>query len=123
MRPLENEPQIAAISVRLRHFLFRQPGFCASSFAEQVGANEREFRAILAPDRTLVDPITLIDVVVEAVRQYGVDANWVLTGDYDPAAHRILDEEGRLSGFELRRLVAERLPSWSPSRPTVKFPA
>lgn len=120
---MDNEPQIAAIARRLGEFLFRQPGFCAPSFAEAVGAAQGEIRAVLAPDRALVDPAILIDLVVEAARRYGVDVNWILTGDYDPATHRRLDEEGRLAGPELRRFVAEQLPAWIPSSRTVKLPA
>jgi hypothetical protein len=117
----ENEPQIAAIARRLRVFLLRQPGFSASSFAERAGVTERDLRAVLAPEHRLVDPAALIDVVVEVVSRYGVDVNWILTGEYDPSTHRALAEEELLTRSHVRGLVAARLPSWSPSRPTVKF--
>jgi hypothetical protein len=123
MRSSENDPQIAATARRLRDFLVRQPGYRASTFAGDAGVPERELTAVLAPERGLVDPGILIDVIVEVIRRYGVDTSWILTGEYNPATHRALDEQGPLSQFEVRRLVAERLPSWSPSRPVVRFPA
>jgi hypothetical protein len=101
MRPLQNKPQIAAIA----------------------GITERELSAVLSPERALVDPLALIDLVVAVVHQYGVDANWLLTGEYIPAWHRQLDAEGPLSPSRVRGLIAERLPTYSPYRPTVKFPS
>jgi hypothetical protein len=68
-----------------------------------------------------VDPLPLIDVVVGVVRQYGVDANWILTGEYNPAWHRELDAEGPPSRSQVRDLIAERLSTYSPYRPTIKF--
>jgi hypothetical protein len=121
MRLPENEPLIAAIARRLREFLLRQPGFSASPFAEHAGIAERDLRAVLAPEHRLIDPAALIDVIVEVVRCYGVDVNWILTGEYDPAAHRALAEEELVTRSQVRTLVAARLPSWSLSRPPVKF--
>jgi hypothetical protein len=123
MRPPENEPQIAAIAGRLRDFLVRQPGFDASTFAAVAGITEQELRAVLSPERALVGPMPLIDVVVEVVRQYGVDANWILTGEYNPAWHRELDAEGSLRRSRVRNLIAELLPTYRPYRPTIKFPS
>jgi hypothetical protein len=123
MRPSENEPQIAAIAGRLRDFLVRQPGFRASSFALDAGLAEPDVRGVVIPERGLVDANALVDVIAAVIRHYGVDANWILTGDYDPATHRSLDAEGRLGSTEVRQLIAERLPSWSPSRAAVQFPA
>jgi hypothetical protein len=119
-----NEPRIAAIARRLSDFLFRQPDFRASSFAERIGLTEGELRAVLAPERALIDAGALIDLITEVIRHYGVDANWLLTGEYDPATHRELDEQGKLSGFEVRRLLAERLPTWPAlGRPAVQLRA
>jgi hypothetical protein len=118
----ENEPQIAAIAHRLRDFLSRQPGFCVSGFPAAAGVGEHELRAVLAPERALVAPAVLIDVIVEVVRRFGIDANWILTGEYNPSTHRALAAEESLTRSKVRGLVAARLPSWSPSRPAVKFP-
>jgi hypothetical protein len=123
MRPLPNESQIDAITRRLREFLARQPGFRASSFAEAAGITERELSAVLSPERAMVGPLRLIDVVVGVVRQYGIDANWILTGEYNPAWHRELDAEGVVSPSRVHSLIAERLPTYGPYRPTVKFPS
>jgi hypothetical protein len=122
VQPPENEPQIAAIARRLREFLVRQPGFHTSSFAESAGVTELELVAVLSPERGLVDPLPVIDLVIEVARQYGVDANWILTGEYNPTWHRDLDAEGPLNRSRVRSLIAERLPTYSPYRPTVKFP-
>jgi hypothetical protein len=121
MRLPENEPQIAAIAQRLRQFVLCQPGFAASSFAERAGVTERDLRGVLTPEHRLVDPAALIDAIVEVVRGYGVDVNWILTGEYDLAAHRALAEEELLTRSQVLGLVAARLPSWSLSRPAVKF--
>ncbi len=118
----ENEPQIAAIAHRLRDFLSRQPGFCVSGFAVAAGISDHELRAVLAPERALVNPALLIDVIAEVVRRFGIDANWILTGEYNPATHRALAEKEPLTRSKVRGLVAARVPSWSPSRPAVKFP-
>jgi hypothetical protein len=121
MRLPENEPRIAAIARRLREFVLRQPGFSASSFAERAGVTARDLRGVLTPEHRLVDPAALIDVIVEVVRCYGVDVNWILIGEYDPPTHRALAEEELLTRSQVRALVAARLPSWSLSRPAVKF--
>jgi hypothetical protein len=121
-RPPENEPRVAAIARRVREFLFSQPGFDLPLFAAQLGVTKRDLRAVLAPERALVDPIALIDVIVEVVRRYGVDVNWILTGDYDPATHRKLDEEGGVDSLQVRRIVTERFSTWSASRPAGKRP-
>ena len=84
----QNEARLAAITRRLRDFLVRQPGFRAPSFAESAGVTELELSAVLSPERTFADPLTLIDVIVEVVRQYGVDGKWILTGEYGLASHR-----------------------------------
>jgi hypothetical protein len=123
MRSPQNEPHIAAIARRLRDFLVRQPGFHAPAFAERAGVTERKFDAVLSPERALVDPVPLIDILVEVVRQYGVDANWILTGEYNPAWHRELDAEGPPTSSRIRGLIAERVPTYTPYRSTVKFPA
>jgi hypothetical protein len=122
MRSPQNEPQIAAIAQRLRDFLVRQPGFSAVAFARDAGVAERELGAIMSPECALVDPLPMIDVIVEVVRQYGVDVNWILTGEYNPAQHRELDAEGAPTSSRIRRLIADRLPTYSPYRPTVRFP-
>jgi hypothetical protein len=103
--------------------LVRQPGFRAPSFAESAGVTELELSAVLSAERTFADPLTLIDVIVEVVRQYGVDANWILTGEYDLASHRELDAQGSMSRSQVRMLLDERLPTYTPYRPTVKFPS
>jgi hypothetical protein len=119
---LENEPQIAAIAQRLREFLQRQPGFSIGAFAPMTGVSEQALRDTLAPERRLVDPAVLIDAIVGVVRHYGVDAHWLLTGEYDPVGHRVSDGQG-VSRSEVRQLLSQRVPSWSPPRPGVGVPA
>ena len=41
-----------------------------------------------------LEPHPSIEVLDAVVREYGVDPNWLLTGDYDIASHRLaLDED------------------------------
>ena len=61
--------------------------------------------------RTAIDvesPRPTMDVVIAVVREYGVDANWLLTGDYDLATHRRALAADRAGTIQVIRDVSRR---------------
>ena len=77
----------------------------AARLRELIGGLDAE-RVTSAAERLRIDELTLrrsiegssphptLEVMVAAVREYGVDPNWLLTGDYSQASHRRAMEEG-----------------------------
>lgn len=77
----------------------------ATRLRELIGGLDAE-RVTKASERLRIDELSLrrsiddvsphpsLEVMVAAVREYGVDPNWLLTGDYTAASHRRAMEEG-----------------------------
>jgi hypothetical protein len=77
----------------------------AARLRELVGGLDAE-RVAKSAERLRIDEFTLrrsidvksphptLEVMVAAVREFGVDPNWLLTGDYSPTSHRRAMEEG-----------------------------
>jgi hypothetical protein len=56
------------------------------------------------------EPHPTLEVVAAVVQQYGVDPSWLLSGEYDPAAHRAaIDDDADVTKSELLRLIAMQL--------------
>jgi hypothetical protein len=61
-------------------------------------------------------PHPTLEVIVAAVRRYGVDPTWLITGEYDLGSHRALlsEEEDRDFPTEIATLIAKHLPEPPP---------
>lgn len=73
--------------------------------AARLGVDEAALRASV--DGRAPWPST--SVITALVRVYGLDPAWVLTGEYDPATHRVALESarGELDAF-VRRMIADQ---------------
>jgi hypothetical protein len=78
----------AALSVRVRSLVGRADRETARRLAPELGVAEGELREILE----YATPYPSVSVLAAIVAAYGVDAGWLLTGEYSPATHRT-DEE------------------------------
>ena len=57
-----------------------------------------------------VSPHPTIDVMIAVVRHYGVDPNWLLTGEYDPALHRVVADDPTPKLADVLESIARRPP-------------
>ena len=70
------------IAARIRDLIGREASL--KTAAKRLGVAESALRMSVAD----VAPFPGTDVVAAVVREYGVDPMWLLTGVYNPAAHR-----------------------------------
>lgn len=73
------------IAERLRKLLPTQD---LSATAERLGVEELSLRMSIDE----LSPFPTIDVLAAVIMCYGVDASYLLTGEYDPATHRKLGD-------------------------------
>ena len=95
-----------AIAARLRSVLpsLRRGRFAAC--AQRLGVSEVALRMSIDPD----EPHPTLEVVAAVVQHYGVDPCWVMSGEYDPAAHRAaIADDADVTKSELLRLIAMQL--------------
>jgi len=95
-----------AIAARLRSVLpsLRRGKFAAC--AARLGVSEVALRMSIDYD----EPHPTLEVVAAVVQQYGVDPCWLMSGEYDPAAHRAaIADDSDVTKSELLRLIAMQL--------------
>jgi len=94
------------IAARLRRLFSGQDGGDPALTAARISVSEVALRMSideLAPHPTL-------EVLIAAIRYYGVDPQWLLTGEYSPSVHqRALGIDGRPSREEIAKLIAKTL--------------
>jgi hypothetical protein len=98
--PSANDPFIESIAERVRGVVARQPRYTCAVLSGILDIPQETLRCIQDTE-LLIDPIALIDVVAALVREFAVDPQWLLTGEYDGATHRqalILGEDRTPSG-------------------------
>jgi hypothetical protein len=93
------------IAERIRGLIRIDTSNEVSVVAARLGVDEQSLRLSMAGRAPLPTPA----VISALVRVYGLDPSWVITGDYDPATHRVALESDRveLDAF-VRKLIAER---------------
>jgi hypothetical protein len=98
-----DETDRRAVAARVRSLL--APGdFDLSANASRLRVDEASLRSTIDVD----SPLPSMDVLVAVIREYGVDATWLLTGDYDPGTHRRIAEADRAETIEVVKDVARR---------------
>jgi hypothetical protein len=91
-----NDPFIEAVAERLRAVIARQPGYHLDEIASILRVSRDALQHLLNDRERAIDTGILIDVVAALVREFAVDPQWLLTGQYDSATHRqalLLGEE------------------------------
>jgi hypothetical protein len=74
--------------------------------AERLGVAEVDLCHLLECRAPVLGSDHLAELCAAAVRHYGVDPSWLVTGCYDPDMHRDVEEYPR-SATGLRRLIAD----------------
>jgi hypothetical protein len=73
-------------------------------------AAARDVEVVLGDLREIVEHETIYpkpDVLAAIVAYYGVEASWLLTGEYDPIAHRRVEEDEIPAREVVDRLLRE----------------
>jgi hypothetical protein len=83
-----NEPFTDAIAERLRDVLPQQPGHALNDLASMLILPPDAFRHLVEDKAAQIDTSFLIDVVAAFVREFAVDPQWLLVGQYDSTTHR-----------------------------------
>jgi hypothetical protein len=103
-RDLSVDPR--EIAKRLRALLGHFDDAQLPTLARNLRVDERELGATLDGTRVSLS----IPVLSAAVRAYGVDPTWLLTGEYDLETHHAaLDDERLISLAALTQSIARRL--------------
>ena len=104
------EPKL--IAARLRRLFAGHDGGDPGLTAARLGVDEVALRTSvdeLAPHPT-------IEVLIAVVRHYGVDPQWLVTGEYSAAVHhRALGADGPPSDHEISRLIANSMLGIEPA--------
>lgn len=102
-----------AIARRLRGLLGGQDGGDLSAISRRLGVEEVSLR--MSVDE--LSPFPTIDVLSAVVIAYGVDPTWLITGDYNPATHRSVDEGYGAASEVVRVMIHQRPPIAPPAAP------
>jgi hypothetical protein len=78
----------AAIAARIRGLIGGQDRGVIEKTASRLGVNVLSLRMSIDE----AEPTPTFEVLHAMVRVYGVDPSWLITGQYDAAAHRIAVE-------------------------------
>jgi len=101
-----------AIAARLRGLIAGQDRGDVSATARRLHVEELSLRMSIDE----LSPFLTIDVLTAVVREYGADPTWLLTGEYNPAAHRAVLESdtdeipGAITGLIVRTTTPGSLP-------------
>jgi hypothetical protein len=105
-----NDSFIEAIAERLRAVIAR-PGHQLDEIASILRVSREALQHLLNDGERPIDTGILIDVVAALVREFAVDPQWLLTGQYDSATHRqalLLREEHTNDTHAVREFVREQ---------------
>jgi hypothetical protein len=89
----------AALAARVRSLVGPRDRDSTRRLASELGVHQAELREILDYET----PYPSAAVLAALVAAYGVDAGWLLTGEYSPATHRAEEEVGEPAGARVAR--------------------
>ena len=116
--------QIAAIVERVRSVVSRQPGRDLCISADSLKLPALDLARLLSGEATNRELV--IDAITALVHEFGIDPQWLLTGEYDGAVHRhvlLLGEDRTGKGRsavrdfvneQYRRLRRDAMFAWWP---------
>lgn len=108
----ENDPLLAAIADRVRTVVAQNSTRSLDVLAAALHAEPEAFHALVNDDDAALDRAVLIDVIAALVREFGVDPQWLLTGQYDGAVHSralsIAEDRSDIGERALRDFVHEQ---------------
>ena len=94
---------LAVIAGRIRA-VTKGPGHTLDALASILRVSPDSLRRLIREDEHTIDVSFLIDVVAALVREFGVDPEWLLTGEYDSSTHRhalLLGEDRSPAGYRM----------------------
>jgi hypothetical protein len=103
-----DEGMIRDIAARLRALTASPRGNGLREAAGRLGVAEVGLWQVLDGRGPWPNLGLLTDVCAAAVRHFGVDPVWLVTGDYDPMIHRVAEDQKR-DRDRLRSLIADVL--------------
>jgi transcriptional regulator with XRE-family HTH domain len=83
-----NRSNAALLAARIRSIVGPTDRDSLRALARDLGVESGELREILE----YATPYPSVSVLAAIVAVYGVDAGWLLTGEYSPATHRAQEE-------------------------------
>ena len=78
-----NDPFIEAIAERVRSVVTREPRVYLNTLAQTLGVSEPDFGRLIEDRECTIDTGLLIEVLAALVREFGVDPQWLLVGEYN----------------------------------------
>lgn len=97
----------AGIASRLRGLIGGQNEGSHAEIARRLGVDEVSLR--MSVDE--LSPYPTVDVLAAVVLAYGVDPQWLITGEYSTSSHRQAAESSRdLAVESVRTMIEQRVP-------------
>ena len=93
----------ARLASRVRSLLGVTDRLALRRAAEQLGVAEGDLREIVTYE-TVYPAVSALAAIVAL---YGVDAGWLLTGEYTPSTHRAEEEMGESPKVRVARYLAD----------------
>jgi nicotinamide mononucleotide adenylyltransferase len=102
-----NDSRIDAIADRVRAIFCRLRGQSLSQLSASLKVPADVVAQLIDKRERAMNPALLVDVIAGLVHEAGVDPQWLLTGEYDSAAHRDALQLGEDRTANGRRAVRE----------------
>lgn len=93
----------AQLAERVRSLVGPIDHASSRDLAAELGVSAGDLREIVVH----ATPYPSVSLLAALVAAYGVDAGWLLTGDYSPAVHRAAEERGESAKVRLARILRE----------------
>lgn len=104
-----------AIAARLRGLIGGQEQGDLGAVASRLGVDEVSLRMSV----DLESPYPTLEVLSAVVSAYGVDPTWLITGEYNPATHRISEVTPDRAVENMREMLGSLQPG---ARPPAEMP-
>lgn len=99
-----SRPNAASLATRIRSLVGPTDRDSLRRLASDLGVCDGELREILEH----LTPYPSTSVLAAIVAAYGVDAGWLLTGEYSPSTHRAEEETEQPPKSRVTRYLADQ---------------
>ena len=97
----------AQLAARVRSLIRPSDSARVREIADELGLSAVDLREIVQHET----PYPSVTVLAAIVAYYGVDAGWLLTGDYSPSLHRAGEESGLPPRERLAKVLRDEVTS------------
>jgi hypothetical protein len=105
-----SRPNAASLAARIRSLVGPTDRDSLRRLAYDLGVHDSELREIFDYHTPYPSPSVLAAIVAA----YGVDAGWLLTGEYSPSTHRAEEEAEEPAKSRVTRFLDDRRPTGPP---------